>query len=306
MGDLRIEALRPELREQFLDYCRKYRGEIDDSFLYEEDLREFLPGPDNPTYVALDRDGRVAGAVSLILDELRRRSGKARFRILHAETEDPGVYKSLLEAAASQARGMKEWFAFVPGTNRGLAGVMEKLSFYVERYSSLLVRDCSCTPATELPGGYRLRPFRPESDAEAWCVVRNRGFANLMGSDTPVTPEMVLQMAAGERSLEDGMIILCDGERPVGVVRGSDDEYEGRPIMNIGPLALLPEYQGRGLGRTLLRAALELARSRGYAKAILCVNGENERAKALYLSEGFELAESAVCYTSPITGGRQA
>nr|WP_281269479.1 GNAT family N-acetyltransferase [Fontibacillus phaseoli] len=103
-------------------------------------------------------------------------------------------------------------------------------------------------------------------------------------------------MAARDDALEGGMLVLYHGGRPVGIVRGTRDKYEGAPIMNIGPLALIPEYQGRGLGRMLLRAALSFAVEQGYAQAILCVNAENERAKGLYLQEGFSQVEAAANY----------
>lgn len=96
--------------------------------------------------------------------------------------------------------------------------------------------------------------------------------------------------------LPGGMMFLFHHDKPVGIVRGAADEYEGEPIMNIGPLAILPEYQGRGLGRILLRAALRFAKEKSYASTILSVNGENERAKTLYLQEGFRQVEAVVCY----------
>ncbi|MNW68105.1 ribosomal-protein-alanine N-acetyltransferase [compost metagenome] len=71
--------------------------------------------------------------------------------------------------------------------------------------------------------------------------------------------------------------------------------------MNIGPLALLPEYQGKGLGRVLLRAALHLSKNKGYNRSILCVNAENERAQALYTGEGFKQVEAAACYKYDLT-----
>lgn len=66
--------------------------------------------------------------------------------------------------------------------------------------------------------------------------------------------------------------------------------------MNIGPLAIIPEYQGQGLGRLLLRASLQFAKEKGYHKTILSVNGENERAQALYVNEGFRQVEGVACY----------
>jgi mycothiol synthase len=80
------------------------------------------------------------------------------------------------------------------------------------------------------------------------------------------------------------------------LIRGADDEYEKAPIMNIGPVAVIPKYQGKGLGRILLRAALQFAKEKGYKGTILSVNGENERAQALYIQEGFKQVEAVVCY----------
>jgi mycothiol synthase len=35
---------------------------------------------------------------------------------------------------------------------------------------------------------------------------------------------------------------------------------------------------------------------KGYKRTILSVNGENERAQALYIQEGFKQVEAVVCY----------
>lgn len=70
--------------------------------------------------------------------------------------------------------------------------------------------------------------------------------------------------------------------------------------MNIGPLAILPAYQGKGLGRQLLRAALDFAQKKKYKKAMLCVNADNERAKKLYLKEAFVQIEGVVAYEYPV------
>lgn len=80
------------------------------------------------------------------------------------------------------------------------------------------------------------------------------------------------------------------------MIRGSADEYEQSSIMNIGPIAIIPEYQGKGLGRNLLRAVLHVSKDKSYQRAILCVNADNERAKSLYLQEGFHQVEAVACY----------
>lgn len=293
---MKLEALTIENLAGFVAYCKKYRNEIDDSFLYDEDLVEFELNADNPTYIITDEHGHIVAAASLVMDDYFRRGRRARFRIFHSELSDIAYYDQLLNALLRHTEGIDKVFLFIPLKNKALIKSMESLHFTIERYSFVLVREDLDIPEISLPNDYVIRPFSPGKDEEIWCEVRNAGFANLKGSETPMSPEMVTKMIEDKRYLEGGMMILFHGEKPVGVVRGEADEYEGEPIMNIGPLAILPEYQGRGLGRILLRASLRFAKDKAYTRTILSVNGENEHAKALYIQEGFQQVEAVVCY----------
>ena len=69
-------------------------------------------------------------------------------------------------------------------------------------------------------------------------------------------------------------------------------------------LCTAPEMQGRGHGRYLLRALLELARGRGVQRVFLEVRPSNTHAVALYDSEGFnEIGRRPRYY--PAVGGRE-
>ncbi len=54
-------------------------------------------------------------------------------------------------------------------------------------------------------------------------------------------------------------------------------------------LAVAPEYQRQGLGRSLTRACLNWSRRRGARQLILNTKPDNRAAQQLYISEGFEL-----------------
>ncbi len=292
---MKIEALKNERIGDFLEYCRKHRPDVDDSFLYEEDLRDFKPDDENPTYIVTGRQGEIIAAASLIIDEYHRRGKKARFRIFHSEIEDSECYKMLMQEIIKHTGGLDKIFVYVQVANKQMLEFIEGLKFHVDRYSFLLVREDLEVPEPRLPEGYEIRPLRAGIDEELWCEVRNASFAKLKGSETPITPEMVAKMITADDHLEGGSMILYHEERPVGVVRGAKDEYEDAPIMNIGPLAIIPEYQGKGLGRSLLRASLKFAKENSYKRTILCVNAENERAKSLYIQEGFRQVEAVAC-----------
>jgi len=301
---LKIEALKNDRIQDFIKYCKKHKMEIDDSFLYDEDLRDFKPDEDNPTYIAIDDDNDIKAVASLLADEYNRRGRKGRFRIFHSEIQKVEYYDMLLKSILKHTEGLDKLNIFVPLVNEELMKMMEALNFQIERYSYLLVRDDLKVPGYDLPEGYEIRAFRPGKDEESWCEVRNSAFANLQGSETPLMPNQVAKLVLADDYIEGGLLMLYHNEKPVGVVRGAKDEYEGRPIMNIGPLAIIPQYQGRGLGRILLRASIKFAKDNGYDRTILCVNAENERAKALYIQEGFRQVEGVVCYKYDLTRER--
>ncbi len=60
----------------------------------------------------------------------------------------------------------------------------------------------------------------------------------------------------------------------------------------LNDLFVAPEARGSGTGRALLRAVVEAAREAGAVAVSLATQHENERAQALYESEGF-VADSA-------------
>ncbi len=293
---MKVEAITQDNLEAFFTYCRTHRKEVDDSYLYEEDLAEFVLGEENPSFVITNKGATVAAA-SLVLDDYHRRGKRGRFRIFHAENRDPQVYRQLLDALRPSLSDLDYIFVFVPDEDPITGDVLKSLDFFVERSSYLLLRDTDNLP--ELPPlsePLRVQIFRPGMDETHWVTVRNRGFAKLLGSQTPLLEAQVVKMTQEKDYLPEGMMMIYDGNQPVGIVRGTDDEYEGEPTLCIGPLAIIPEYQGRGLGRYLLRAIVRFAKEKGYKQVYLSVNAENEGAKALYLKEGFWQEEAVHCY----------
>jgi ribosomal protein S18 acetylase RimI-like enzyme len=63
--------------------------------------------------------------------------------------------------------------------------------------------------------------------------------------------------------------------------------FAARRLLNIHDLAVLPEFRGVGIGRSLLGAAESRARQHGCCKLTLEVREDNERARSLYENVGF-------------------
>ena len=66
------------------------------------------------------------------------------------------------------------------------------------------------------------------------------------------------------------------------------------------------EYWGLGIGRALIKACIECAKTAGYAQLELDVTAENERAIALYKSEGFvEFGRNPKGFRSRVSGWQE-
>jgi ribosomal protein S18 acetylase RimI-like enzyme len=61
--------------------------------------------------------------------------------------------------------------------------------------------------------------------------------------------------------------------------------------MNLVMLNVLPEYQGRGVGRALLEAAVELARGDGLERVVVATSNDDLPALGLYQRRGFVISE---------------
>ncbi len=83
-----------------------------------------------------------------------------------------------------------------------------------------------------------------------------------------------LRLASGfVRELD---LVACDGERIVGNVVCSKakviNEKQEFEVLSMGPLAVLPEYQGRGIGSLLIKAVINKARELGYKGIVIYGN----------------------------------
>ncbi|SNR35720.1 ribosomal protein S18-alanine N-acetyltransferase [Halorubrum vacuolatum] len=95
--------------------------------------------------------------------------------------------------------------------------------------------------------------------------------------------------ATFERLLDaPAFLVAEDADEVVGYVVADRTPNFDRDIGHIKDLAVRPETRGAGVGRALLRAALARLRIEGAVVVKLEVREDNETARSLYASEGFE------------------
>ncbi len=286
--------------EDFLVYCRTYGSQHDDSYLYPDDLKAFEIGDKNPTYL-LYVDEELAGVLSLMIDDYYLGDQKTRVRIFHCQDSRLEYYQALLDEALKDKPdfhqlGIHKIEMFIPERLENTISVLKTLNFDFFRTSYVMVRKNKKPLQAQWPEGYCLKAFEKGKDEKAYLHIRNAAFKNLKGSTVPLTETMVKKLYEDSSLLKDGMQLLYHWDQPVGIIRVIKEIDETGIYSFVAPIALLPDYQGKGLGSNLLRAGVAIGQDNGLDDSMLVVNAENQLALGLYMKTGYELDMAVSCY----------
>jgi ribosomal protein S18 acetylase RimI-like enzyme len=146
--------------------------------------------------------------------------------------------------------------------------------------------------------GLRIRPVE-RGDVPACALIE---WAAFEGRASPESSRRLI-----ERLVRQPGVYGVVAERG-GAIVGLSFLYEHDPIRAIGPIAVAPAAQGRGIGRRLMEAVL--ARAEGAAGVRLTQAPRNPVAFSLYASLGFEVKEPIAIlsgrFRSPAPAGSRA
>jgi len=140
-------------------------------------------------------------------------------------------------------------------------------------------------PVYPVPPGFSLRWYEP-GDEERWLRIQKAA-----DQWNDITPDLFRQeFGADQIELTMRQVYLCDREgEPVGTATAwYDDDFDGEPAGLVHWVAILPEYQGRGLAKCLMSIILERMVELGDERAVLWTSTARTAAIRLYLRFGFE------------------
>jgi mycothiol synthase len=204
-------------------------------------------------------------------------------------------------APAAPARRLESWsFNQEAGRN----ALLEANGYEAVRYWFDMDRpDLDDLPEASLPDGFEFSPAQEEDAREAWDLLKAAFSDHFGGFDTGEDAYRQF-LSDPNRDIRNWVLVRHDG-RIVGEalnrIRHAENEALGIRRGWVIAVAVLPEFQRRGIGRAIVAQSLRLFREVGMTSARLGVDAENAHgALGLYESLGFSVVERGRIYRKPL------
>lgn len=261
------------------------------------------------------RDGELAGAVVVVSPAAGDADGAATMElVVHPNCRGRGVGTALAQAALDHA-GTGRLQAWAHGNHAAAARLAERFGAEAGRelYRLRLTHrtDTSAessgseeTPRVwdeTVPEGVRIRPFQPGTDDAAWVTANAAAFADHPEQGSMTVEDLRARQAEPWFDAE-GFLIAEDTTGPEPTVLGfhwtkihpAQDGHA--PLGEVYVVGVVPEAQGRGLGRLLTVAGIRHLQRQGVDAVMLYVDADNTPAVSLYRALGFTRWDTDVMY----------
>src|SRR5262249_37932420 len=169
------------------------------------------------------------------------------------------------------------------------------LGYRHERWMWLMTRARGTPPAPEWPAGIRVRAL---DGGDAMVADWNRAYNHSFAEHYRYVPSSLAHTRAVTHKpgfRPDAVLLAYLGGEVVGFCRCELFDRRGE----IGTIGTVPAARGIGLGRALLRWGVAWLERESVLPVTLLVDGENERARRLYQSEGFEVTRTRRMWARP-------
>jgi predicted N-acetyltransferase YhbS len=149
-------------------------------------------------------------------------------------------------------------------------------------------------PKEEYPSSrvFYLRSATKEDDYNLFVPVIHEAFATFERKSGLPDPDL-----SREQSCLECVVSLLDSEVVLAIDKASekiigynalDNEAEDKAAIGVGPLAVSPSWEGKGVGKQLMKYVMQKAVELGFKSTRLVVNAHDPSAFALYASVGYE------------------
>jgi mycothiol synthase len=294
-----VDSLTQDQQEQVFNIV-KHATQVDlVNPLNEHAELHLKHGGDKPiSHILATKEGRVVGYGHL--DQTDLVSGPAAEIVVDPEFRNQGIAKLILRKIEelSNPKPLRLWaHGNVPAAKQFTKNLnYEPIREIIQLKLSLLNVISDLNFANE----YKVSTYQGDEDNETILQINKNSFSKL--PDQAAWNSQDLQLRLNEHWFDpEGLLILRKDIAPVAFCWTkihTHDEAEHQPLGEIYVLAVLPEFQNRGLGKQLMFWGLQHLRKKGLSEAILYVDAKNLKAMKIYQEIGFVHSGSDTLYKS--------
>jgi len=133
--------------------------------------------------------------------------------------------------------------------------------------------------------------YASRRDQAAFKSILNMYACDPMGGGESLDPAVLERLCPDLAKIPAARSWLAwHGEKPIGLLNAFKvySTFKGKPLINVHDLAVHPDFRGQGVGRQLIAALEQYAKSQNCCKITLEVLTGNKPARQAYIQVGFE------------------
>ncbi|MGD2125136.1 MAG: GNAT family N-acetyltransferase [Desulfobacteraceae bacterium] len=252
----------------------------------------------------LETDGKIVGYISLT-PEL----GIGRVLLdclVHPRYRRKGIATKLFSRAMQRAKelGAKVTQISIPESNVAAKSLASGLGFkFIRRFLELKLDFYNIDLPDVKKGAFVIRELR-SGEENKLTEIQNRSFAGTWGFN-PNTPEEIVYRISLSGSSPENVIMAYEADKPIGYcwskVNPEENAVRGENRGQIHMMGVDPDYQKKGIGKEILLTELARLKSKGIEVVELTVDSENQAARSLYASVGFEVCSTTEWYEKAVS-----
>lgn len=209
-----------------------------------------------------------------------------------------GLAKRLLEMALRRAGelGLKTLHINIMETDKSAGQALSRLGFKCVRQYLEMELDMDGVAWQDInPASLECRHLQP-GEEDKLTDIQNRSFTGSWGFNPNPVDIIVYSLNLVNRS--PGDVLLAFDEENVNGYCWTTVTEEGKGRIEM--MGTDPDYRGKGIGKRVLLCGLLHLKDRGVGVTVLTVDSQNQAAKALYSSIGFEVTAKSLWYEKVI------
>lgn len=133
----------------------------------------------------------------------------------------------------------------------------------------------------------------------------NEGFRYYF-TDIHLTVDALIKKMANEEISPERSLVAYDQDQPVGFVLNGFRTINGQKVSWNGGTGVIPDYRGKGIGKELMNACMDLYKQEGVDCLMLEAISENTKAIKLYEKIGYKKTDDLVFFVSNESLSRDA